>query len=143
MCLQILGLIEGLFVWIFIPRTKCTYINTSMLCHWRLIPSMWQDCTKDIQSVKPAWSICIQSLKPTPYPFSRRIMKDAKMKHTVYTVQETNFPLRISSVYVTKSTWMQIWSHLLKKSLMENFIFCAVLVVSHHPFRHWSKGLIR
>ena len=24
--------------------------------------------------------------------------------------------------------WLRIWSHLLKKSLMENFIFCAVLV---------------
>ena len=25
---------------------------------------------------------------------------------------------------------MRIWSHLLKKSLMENFIFCAVLLIS-------------
>ena len=32
------------------------------------------------------------------------------------------FPLRIFSVNVTKSA-----SHLLKKSLMENFIFCTVL----------------
>ena len=23
--------------------------------------------------------------------------------------------------------WMRIWSHVLKKSLMENFIFCAVI----------------
>ena len=33
-----------------------------------------------------------------------------------------SFPLRISSVNV-------IWSHLMKKSLMENFFFCAVLRV--------------
>ena len=33
-----------------------------------------------------------------------------------------SFPLRISSVNV-------IWSHLLRKSLMENFFFCAVLCV--------------
>ena len=25
---------------------------------------------------------------------------------------------------------LRIWSHLLKKSLMENFIFCAVIVVT-------------
>ena len=25
---------------------------------------------------------------------------------------------------------LQIWSHLLKKSVMENFIFCAVLVIT-------------
>ena len=37
--------------------------------------------------------------------------------------EKSNFPLRISLVNVTKS---RIWSHLQKKSLMENFIFCAV-----------------
>ena len=38
------------------------------------------------------------------------------------------FPLRISSVIVTKvRRKLQIWSHLRKKSLMENFIFCPVL----------------
>ena len=47
-----------------------------------------------------------------------------------------SFPLRISSVYVTKSVGNcgpnpqeteRIWLHLLKKSLIENFIFCAVI----------------
>ena len=37
--------------------------------------------------------------------------------------KQWSFSLRISSVNVTKSA---VWSHLLKKSLMENFIFCAV-----------------
>ena len=38
-----------------------------------------------------------------------------------------SFPLKISSVNVTKSaSFLRIWSHLLKKSLMENFIFCLV-----------------
>ena len=38
-----------------------------------------------------------------------------------------SFPLRISSVNVTKfASFLRIWSHLLKKSLMGNFIFCAV-----------------
>ena len=50
-----------------------------------------------------------------------------------------SFPLRISSVNVTKSaetadlvtfTKLRIWSHLLKKSLIENFIFCAVICSS-------------
>ena len=34
-----------------------------------------------------------------------------------------SFPLRISSVNVTK---LRIWSNLLKKSLTENFMFCAL-----------------
>ena len=37
-----------------------------------------------------------------------------------------SFPLRISSVNVIKSRKLRIWSHLLKKPLLENFIFCAV-----------------
>ena len=28
-------------------------------------------------------------------------------------------------------SFLRIWSHLLKKSLMENFIFCAVSVLRH------------
>ena len=46
------------------------------------------------------------------------------------------FPLRISSVNVTKILRkLQIWSLLLKKSLMENFIFCAVITVSFNLYK--------
>ena len=45
-------------------------------------------------------------------------------------------------------SFLGIWSHLLKKSLMENFIFCAVLVkcrkspISEHPSTvNMLKGL--
>ena len=37
-----------------------------------------------------------------------------------------SFPLRISSVNVTKSVFLRIWSHLLNKCLMESIILCAV-----------------
>ena len=37
-----------------------------------------------------------------------------------------SFPLRISSKCDQICRKLRIWSHLLKKSLMENFIFCAV-----------------
>ena len=43
-----------------------------------------------------------------------------------------SFPLRISSVSVTKiSSFLAIWSNLLKKSIMENLIFCVVSAFSH------------
>ena len=32
---------------------------------------------------------------------------------------------------------LRIWSHLLKKSLMENFIFCA-LSIQHYSSNHWE-----
>ena len=47
--------------------------------------------------------------------------------------KKLSFPLSISSVNVTADScgWkkLRIWSHLLRKSLMENFIFCAVSVL--------------
>ena len=50
--------------------------------------------------------------------------------------KKRSFPLSISSVNVTKSAIvLRIWSHLLKKFLMENFIFCAMFVV----FRNCKK----
>ena len=45
----------------------------------------------------------------------------------ITTAQKMKFPLQISLVNVTKIlSFLRIWSHLLKKSVMENFIFCAV-----------------
>ena len=43
------------------------------------------------------------------------------------------FLLRISQKYFNKlSSFLRIWSHFLKKSLMENFIFRAVWMTSSH-----------
>ena len=51
-----------------------------------------------------------------------------------------SFQLKISSVNVTQSALFCVFGHLLKKSLMENFIFCAVIVcigvstpLKYHP----------
>ena len=45
-----------------------------------------------------------------------------------------SFSLRISAVNVTK---LRIWSHLLKKPVMENFIFCAVIC----SIRCWERDV--
>ena len=52
-----------------------------------------------------------------------------------YTAQKMKFFIKDFSVNVTKSadSWSH-WSHLLKKSLMENFIFCAVLIITFGMF---------
>ena len=42
--------------------------------------SMRLDDKKDIQSVRSAWSTCIQALKPASYSLSREIYKDEKKK---------------------------------------------------------------
>ena len=35
---------------------------------------------------------------------------------------------------------LRIWSHLMKKSLMENFIFCAVLIISEFGNKEEHHG---
>ena len=52
-----------------------------------------------------------------------------KKKYQSYTAQKMKFKLRISLVnkHDQIRSFLRIWSYLLKKSLMENFIFCAVL----------------
>ena len=46
---------------------------------------------------------------------------------TPLTVQKMNFSIKdFFSKYDQIRSYLQIWSHLLKKSLMENIIFCEV-----------------
>ena len=41
-------------------------------------------------------------------------------------------------------SFLRIWSHLLKKSLMENFIYCAVIVHAYfHPIMLWRITELR
>ena len=65
----------------------------------------------------------------------------------IYTAQEMKFTVKdFFSIYDQSCRKLQIWSHLLKKSLMENFIFCVVMMVlvSHmvlqeHVIKGWSN----
>ena len=43
------------------------------------------------------------------------------------------------SKYDQIRSFLQIWSHILKKSLMENFIFCAVMF--NGTDKKWEKSL--
>ena len=55
----------------------------------------------------------------------RHFLSNNSFRDTMH--KKSSFSLRISSVNVTKSAVsLWIWSHLLKKSLNENFSFCAV-----------------
>ena len=51
------------------------------------------------------------------------------------------------SKYDLIRSFLRIWSHLLKKFLMENFIFCAVfLKIQQNPYEkhlYWSLFLIK
>ena len=56
------------------------------------------------------------------------IRKKIRPKTRRFTAQKLKFPVKD---FLSKSDQihrkLRIWSHLLKKSLMENFIFCAVI----------------
>ena len=57
-----------------------------------------------------------------------------------YTVQKMKFSIKDFFIkYDQIRSKLRIWSHLLKKSLMENFIFCAVIAKSiRWQYRKWS-----
>ena len=47
-----------------------------------------------------------------------------------YTAEKMKFPIKdFLSKYDQISSSLRIWSHLLKKSLMESLILCAVLLI--------------
>ena len=56
-----------------------------------------------------------------------RLCLDQKLPNMRVTAQKIKFSIKdVFSKRDQISRELRIWSHLLKKSLMENFIFCAV-----------------
>ena len=57
-------------------------------------------------------------------------MSNIKSEALVYTAQKMKFSVKaFFGKFDQIHRFLRIWSHLLKKSLMENFIFCSVLGV--------------
>ena len=56
------------------------------------------------------------------------------------TAQKIKFSIKdFFSKYDQVRSFLRIWSHLLKKSLMENFIFCTVGVTTKTSWSHWCS----
>ena len=68
------------------------------------------------------------------------IMLISEQIEMTHTAQKTKFSIRdFFSKCDQSRSFLRIWSHLLKKSLMENFIFCAVTF----PLSHFiPEGLL-
>ena len=63
------------------------------------------------------------------------IATNGKGRHfTAGALDKKSFPLRISSVSDQIRRKLRVWLHLLKNSLLENFIFCSVGVAKGNPF---------
>ena len=71
-----------------------------------------------------------------------RSVRLCRLRWSLY--KKLSFPLRTSSLNVTKiRRKLRIWSHLLEKSLMENFIFCAVWMAKANGKVHFfCSGLL-
>ena len=66
----------------------------------------------------------------------------------IHCTKKRNFPLikDLFSKCDQIRSFLWIWSHLLKKSLMENFIFCAVIIFNNNPTPlclNWGKMWIK
>ena len=78
-------------------------------------------------------------IKPILANLGTRIFKNFSPVQTVVVPPgETN----ISKLHNALFIHLQICSHLLKKSLMKNFIFCSVTFIKSHLFKSWFGGSI-
>ena len=87
-------------------------------------------CYRKFRHIQPylcpikTWSGMLWHIRTLPY-LEPKIHSD--------TAQKVKFSIKdFSSKYDQSRSFIRIWSHLLKKSLMENFIFCAVRTLSRH-----------
>ena len=62
----------------------------------------------------------------------------ATRKRLLLCIKKMKFSIEdFFSEYDQINSFLRIWSHLLKKSLMENFIFCAVPITSYYFQVFW------
>ena len=79
---------------------------------------------------KVSWKFCI------PIFFNFAVISP-------YTAQKMKFSIKdFFSKYDQIQRKLQIWSHILKKSLMENLIFCAVLFIYYTMWLLYSFKLV-
>ena len=60
------------------------------------------------------------------------LSSDKSVVNSIKPVLLSEIPMTIFFLLLHEKCFPRIWSHLLKKSLMENFIFCAVFYFIHH-----------
>ena len=82
-----------------------------------------------INFIKSYFPVNFQKFSRTPFlqSTSGRLFLNRLMSCFPHTAQKMKFSIKdFFSKYAQIGRKLRIWSHLLKKSLMENFIFCAV-----------------
>ena len=121
---------------LLIPYLPCASFNkpqrvaVKISVIWKFLPfHFFYFCTvyyvQHNEQIRSLWVLVYHLYKPLGYQHD---VFDPDLPPVYLSLHKKwSFPLRISSVNVTKSAgFLRIWSHLLKKSLIENNIFCAV-----------------
>ena len=122
---------------LFIKNVSYAIIKKSLLSHLFQQVKMFQN----LISLNEAKSfLSIQSNLKDIFRYFLKITSNVDILHFywVYTAQKMTFSIKdffSKCAQIGRKLW--IWSHVLKKSLMKNFIFCAVLVIQTRF--HFSK----
>ena len=70
------------------------------------------------------------ALLPTNYSYPFRVNVTIYLNAVQYSAQKMKFSINdFLSICHQIRGFLRIWSHLLRKSLMENFVFCAVSIL--------------
>ena len=88
------------------------YIANQLIVFYKTCNTNWMKWVNNMRERNAIWI----------NPFSA----NSKKYTNTHCTKKWSFPLRISSVIDQIRGKLRNWSHLLKKSLMENFIFCAM-----------------
>ena len=122
---------------LFIKNVSYAIIKKSLLSHLFQQVKMFQN----LISLNEAKSfLSIQSNLKDIFRYFLKITSNVDILHFywVYTAQKMTFSIKdFFSKCAQIGRKLRIWSRVLKKSLMKNFIFCAVLVIQTRF--HFSK----
>ena len=104
---------------------KISNRNSRTTCFWN--HQVYKPCKLGIL-VLSEWKLILGWIKMYSFPIISSFKTESNVE--LLTAQRMKFSIKDFFIKCDQTrSLLQIWSHLLKKSLMENFVFCAVTII--------------
>ena len=107
----------------------------------------WKYLLLQHQQKRTFYKLLLSHEKIAPFPQGLKIMEwktELNDRIIIHTTQKMTFSIKdFFSKYDKTHSFLRILSYLLRKSLMENFIFCAVTVTEYGISIYQKTGIIK